>query len=111
MGDRYDLGGEVPGERAENAGLHAFLDQFVDSVRRCGGVFAVDLRRRLVTDHVVVEGVGMLAHGRADAGEVEPDPLSGVGRGTVAGGSRWYHRSEGRVLRRSQIASAARDRT
>ncbi|GHA61566.1 hypothetical protein GCM10010303_86260 [Streptomyces purpurascens] len=48
---------------------------------RGGGVLAIDLHDRFVTDHVVVEGVGVAAHGRADAGEVDPDALPGVGLG------------------------------
>lgn len=49
-GDRDDLGGEMAVERAEDAGLHALLDQFVDPARRGGGVRAVDLCGRFVTD-------------------------------------------------------------
>ncbi|MGA5361135.1 hypothetical protein [Streptomyces purpurascens] len=48
---------------------------------RGGGVLAIDLHDRFVTDHVVAEGVGVAAHGRADAGEVDPDALPGVGLG------------------------------
>lgn len=70
----------MPVELAENAGPHALLDQLVDPVRG-GRVLAVDLCRRLVPDHVVVERVGVPPHGRADAGEVDPNAPTGVGIG------------------------------
>ncbi|WP_329047776.1 hypothetical protein OG738_36375 [Amycolatopsis sp. NBC_01488] len=78
-GDGDDLGGEVPVDIAEGAGPDAFVDHLVDPAGGDVGVLAVDPGRRCVADHVVVERGAVQAHRGADAREVGPDALTGVG--------------------------------